>query len=544
MARESQAIPLKIQQDAANTGSTDAGVAPIQAGELRKNAIKALTLAQTADVVSANYKAAADKVQQIIDLKYKPIEDKIATLKTQLELNKTYITDPADKKRAEALNLVLAERTRLLEQQKADDTAKQNIALEVAKIDPAASAGIADASSIADAIKMAAPTLAKGNNEFQKVGDNLYLVNKVTGQVIKNYGSGNVTSGSGIPSAVVRTVSTTTGAAPVSGYTLAQGDDPYVVAQNNGITMDKLKELNPGVQDWTKLPVGTVLNLPNNDESWLKGKSDQQVSSYNGLNATDKSSIKQLVTGSALLTDLVKSRGDAGTKEIARLTALAKNVDPNFSVNQNKQRFSYQTQFNNPNSKSQTQITAINTGLGHLAEFKSAADALGNSILLPYNKLVNYLSSNAGDPKISNLNTVITALSSELATIYKGGTAPSTTEIEDWKKNILSSFSDSQSAGVASTTANLISNRMLSLNNAYKNVMGNYPDSPIVNADAVQQLIDSGVDVSSIVNRLKEQGYNPPTSPSVGADNATLSPYGFSPVNDGKDSLLLKQFGL
>ena len=131
--REAQAIPLQIQQNATGTGATDRGVAPQEAGALRLNAIKALSLGQQADIASANFtgsqirlQSAKDKAQQIVDLKYKPMEDRIATLQRQYELNKDTLTG-IDKKRTEALQVSLKREADKLAEDKKNETDIQNM---------------------------------------------------------------------------------------------------------------------------------------------------------------------------------------------------------------------------------------------------------------------------------------------------------------------------------------------------------------------------------------------------------------------------------
>lgn len=128
LSNEAKAIPMVVQEKNKNTGATDAGIAPQTAGMLRENAIKALTQSSLADITTANisnstvrYNSALAKSQRAIDLKYAPIETEIANLKNQLELNKTYITDPAEKKLLEQQSIVLNERTRLIAEKKATD---------------------------------------------------------------------------------------------------------------------------------------------------------------------------------------------------------------------------------------------------------------------------------------------------------------------------------------------------------------------------------------------------------------------------------------
>lgn len=129
LGRESQAIPLQVQEKNKGTGATDAGVAPQEADMLRTNAIKALTLASQGDLLLAKYNAsdtaftrAKERAQQAVDLKYKPLEARNAYIKDLLELNSKYISDPLEKKRQEATNVALNERSRLLELQKSYET--------------------------------------------------------------------------------------------------------------------------------------------------------------------------------------------------------------------------------------------------------------------------------------------------------------------------------------------------------------------------------------------------------------------------------------
>lgn len=128
--REALAIPLQVQEDVKGQGVTDAGAAPDVAGRLRLNAIKALTIAQQSDIASAaatgslnKLNLAKDKAKQILDLKYKPLEDTLAIKQKQYDMNKD-ILDGIDKDRSEALQVSLNEQKAELEQRKADEKAK------------------------------------------------------------------------------------------------------------------------------------------------------------------------------------------------------------------------------------------------------------------------------------------------------------------------------------------------------------------------------------------------------------------------------------
>lgn len=87
LLRESQAIPLQVQQDI-KTGqrmTTNASAQVSEADRLRENALKALSISQQYDIAKGNYDIAKQKAQDIVDLKYKPIENRILALKTQYE---------------------------------------------------------------------------------------------------------------------------------------------------------------------------------------------------------------------------------------------------------------------------------------------------------------------------------------------------------------------------------------------------------------------------------------------------------------------------
>ena len=131
--REALAIPLQVQEDVKGQGVTDAGAAPDVAGRLRLNAIKALTIAQQSDIASAaatgslnKLNLAKDKAKQILDLKYKPLEDTLAIKQKQYDMNKD-ILDGIDKDRSEALQASLNEQKAELEQRKVDEKAKMDL---------------------------------------------------------------------------------------------------------------------------------------------------------------------------------------------------------------------------------------------------------------------------------------------------------------------------------------------------------------------------------------------------------------------------------
>lgn len=132
--REAQAIPIQVQNESMGRGRTGAGIAPIESARLRDNALKALSIAQQSDIAAAaltgsqlKLQAAKDKAQQMVDLKYKPLEDQLALKKQQYELNKDVLSS-IDKKRTETLNAAIKEEERQLADKKELEKGIQNIA--------------------------------------------------------------------------------------------------------------------------------------------------------------------------------------------------------------------------------------------------------------------------------------------------------------------------------------------------------------------------------------------------------------------------------
>lgn len=201
LSRESQAIPLQIQEQFKNTGATDAGVAPIQTGKLRENAIKALTQASLADIAIANikntqirYQTAKEKADQAVDLKFEPIEQEIKSLKEQLELNKAYITDPAEKRLLASQERVLNERARLLENKKQEEKDKNDLKIEIAKNGGNPSV-IDKAKTFSDAINLAKNQLVKKDNQIVQLDNGeTILIDKLSGKILKSYGGAKTSS--------------------------------------------------------------------------------------------------------------------------------------------------------------------------------------------------------------------------------------------------------------------------------------------------------------------------------------------------------------
>lgn len=119
LQKEAAAIPISIQEESLGRGRTAAGVAPIEAGRLRQNAIRALGLASIGQTLQGNIALAESSIARAISMEFEPEETRLKLLTQLYEFNKDALVRE-DSKRATALNSYLNERTRILETEKAN----------------------------------------------------------------------------------------------------------------------------------------------------------------------------------------------------------------------------------------------------------------------------------------------------------------------------------------------------------------------------------------------------------------------------------------
>lgn len=247
--------------NAGGTGTTG-GVSAAETATTRQHAIDALMTNSLIQAKQGNITYAQNLVDKAIAAKYDPIKAQIKTNQDFLDANYKDLSR-ADQKLADAQS---AKNTLALKQ--ADDLSKmQNDSIKTLLSNGAPQdviQNVLKAGSTADIMKAGGQYLATSNVEFQKVGDTLYRIDKNTGKVLNTYGA-PLTSSTGDPVTVTRTVDTPTGKVAVDSYSLIAGDDPYFIAQKNGIDMQTLQKLNPQVSDWTKLQPGAILNVPSKD---------------------------------------------------------------------------------------------------------------------------------------------------------------------------------------------------------------------------------------------------------------------------------------
>lgn len=132
LQKEAAAIPLQIQEEAKGRGVTAAGVAPIEAGRLRQNTIKALGLSAIAQTLQGNISMAQEQANRAVELEFAPAEAEIEYLEKALELNKDKLTRE-EQKQAAVQEAKLAERKEQIANEKENKSVIMGFAAEAKK---------------------------------------------------------------------------------------------------------------------------------------------------------------------------------------------------------------------------------------------------------------------------------------------------------------------------------------------------------------------------------------------------------------------------
>lgn len=119
LQNEYKAIPLQTQQGAEGRGVTAAGLQPITTSKLRNNAIQALGLSSIGSVLQGNLALAEQQANRAVEIQYAPIENEINYLREAIQINEKRL-GREDQKKAQKLQIQLADRERLLSNARED----------------------------------------------------------------------------------------------------------------------------------------------------------------------------------------------------------------------------------------------------------------------------------------------------------------------------------------------------------------------------------------------------------------------------------------
>lgn len=201
LAAEAKAIPVRLQQEAEGRGITAGGLAPIQASELRKNAIQALTVGSLLSAAQGNLNLAYQQVDRAVAAKFDPIREQIRVNLANLQLIKeSPAFTEAQKNRAEQQAALQQQRQSELEKNETYAntimkwalSAQQNGAT-TQEAQQLMDIALADKPNIRKAFSLISPYLNAITQDIDtqivEVGGEKVLINSRTGETIKNLGS-------------------------------------------------------------------------------------------------------------------------------------------------------------------------------------------------------------------------------------------------------------------------------------------------------------------------------------------------------------------
>lgn len=157
LQNEASAIPLQEQNNAEGRGITAAGLAPIQAADLRTNAIKALGLSSIASTLQGNLTLAQQQADRAVAAEFDPLQGELDYLKQIYTLNQDTLSE-ADKEQADRISAMLTDRQDQIAQAKADRTSVYGmVSTAMQNGAPATVASSALSLSLPDATKLLDP---------------------------------------------------------------------------------------------------------------------------------------------------------------------------------------------------------------------------------------------------------------------------------------------------------------------------------------------------------------------------------------------------
>lgn len=155
--------------------------------------------------------------------------------------------------------------------------------------------------------------------------------------------------------------------------------------------------------------------------------------------------------------------------ERLKLIQLALQYDPTYDMTQFPAMSAARKDFSS--GKASQNIRSLNTALKHLDEFHKAYVELGNWDVPIANAAGNFVTKNVGGKAVTNFNSVATAVSDELATLFKG-TAGTDSAIAHWRESLDPNMSPAQFEGQMHTLLDLVGGRIAALDDQYRATTG------------------------------------------------------------------------
>lgn len=184
----------------------------------------------------------------------------------------------------------------------------------------------------------------------------------------------------------------------------------------------------------------------------------------------------------------------AGLLNQQQILSLVEQYDPTYNQAQYATRQATLTNF--ATGKYSQNVNALKTAVGHISDLVTNFGKLNNTSFTPYNWAKNNIEKGLGAGNIASTQENISAVSAELAGIFKSSGATDS-EISAWQDNLSPNMSPEQSKAWIEQGLNLMGSRLSALQDTYTSAMGQPKKNGFLSDDNAAALLG-----------LKAQGYN------------------------------------
>ena len=166
-----------------------------------------------------------------------------------------------------------------------------------------------------------------------------------------------------------------------------------------------------------------------------------------------------------------------GSKFMAQIQEDAGMLYPDMDLSNVGARFKTRQDFTS--GKAGQNIKSLNTAVNHLDELNRLIPTLGNTSIQPWNAIKNEYGQLTGNPSVARFNMVKSALTGELATLFKNSSGTDQ-EIGNLARTIGSSQSPKQLHAVVGQAVQLMKGRMNALQDQWKTAFGEGSDFSVI----------------------------------------------------------------
>ncbi len=278
--------------------------------------------------------------------------------------------------------------------------------------------------------------------------------------------------------------------------------EQQIFAEKQGAFDDKIKSATLGLEQakFAATQNGGGNDIPSTPMTG-SGKPDAaaqqqvltQIASKYG--AATASAVKGLADYSRLPSDF--STRNAKGMSRADMISLVQQYDPTYNENNAAARQAYIKGLSDTHPGSVGyQLNSANTAVNHLASYANAASKLPNGPINALNAVDNSVTLNQGvRSQIASVKSDAEGFGTEFAKFLTGN-APDVNSIKEQQKGLDANNSPADIRGNVQSKIDLLSGRLETLSEQYKNTMGRTPDSNLLGTSAVSSL-----------SKLKNEGY-------------------------------------